>query len=349
MKNVMKAAVFEGIENLQIREVPKPGCDPDGVIVKVESCGLCGSDIRNFHAGLRHGVERQIMGHEIAGVVEETGPQTARLKTGDRVAVAPDVSCGTCYYCRRGWVNLCVNHRMVGTHWPGGFAQYLHLPGVVLERGMVHPMPRNLSFDHAALSEPLSSVLASQQNSGVGLGDTVLVIGDGPVGCMHLQVARARGASCVIMVGLMRLGVVKVFEPDHLIDAASQNPVDEVFKITGGLGADVAVIANPVAKTQEQGLESVRKRGTVILFGGVPKSDPMTTLNSNLIHYNEIRVVGAFSYPAVMHEKALQVLAERRITPEKYITRTVGLDGIVGAIKAAETGVELKVVVKPWQ
>ena len=345
----MKAAVFEGIENLQVREVPRPDCDPDGIVVKVEACGLCGSDIRNFHGGLRHGVEKQIMGHEIAGVVEETGPRAVRFKAGDRVAVAPDVSCGACYYCRRGWVNLCVDHRMVGTHWPGGFAQYVHLPGVVLERGMVHPMPADLSFDHAALSEPLSSVLASQQNSGVGLGDTILVIGDGPVGCMHLQVSRARGALTVIMVGLMRLGLVKAFEPDHLIDAASQNPVEEVRAITGGLGADVAVIANPVAETQEQGVEAVRKRGTVILFGGLPKSSPMTTLNSNLIHYNELRVVGAFSYPAVMHEKALRVLTERRVTPDKYITRTIGLDGIVDAIQAAEKGEELKVVVKPWQ
>jgi L-iditol 2-dehydrogenase len=344
----MKAAVFEGIENLQVRETPKPDCDPDGLVVKVEACGLCGSDIRNFHGGLRHGVEKQIMGHEIAGVVEETGPRITRFSAGDRVAIAPDVSCGACYYCKRGWVNLCVDHRMVGTHWPGGFAQYLHLPKAVLERGMVHRMPSDLSFDHAALSEPLSSVLASQQNAGIGLGDTVLVIGDGPVGCMHLQAARARGASSVILAGLMRLGFAGAFEPDHLIDAATQNPVEEVLKITGGLGADVAIIANPVAKTQEQGVESVRKRGTVILFGGLPKSSPMTTLNSNLIHYNEIVVVGAFSYPAVMHEKALQVLSERKVTAEKYITRLVGLEGIVDAIAAAEKGEELKVVVKPW-
>jgi len=348
MKRIMRAAVFEGIENIQVREVPKPGCDPDGVLVKVEACGLCGSDIRNYHAGLRHGVKSQIMGHEIAGVVEEAGPEVTRFQAGDRVAVAPDVSCGVCTYCKRGWVNLCVDHRMVGTHWPGGFAQYVHLPRVVLERGMVHAMPESLSFDHAALSEPASSVLASQENAGVGLGDTVLVIGDGPVGCMHLQVARARGASTVIMVGLTRLAIVPVFEPDRLIDAASRDPVQEVLAITGGIGADAAIIANPVARTQEQGVESVRKRGRVVLFGGVPKTDPMTSLNSNLIHYNELCVVGAFSYPAIMHEKALRIIDRGAITAERYITARVGLDGIVEAIGAAERGEELKVVVKPW-
>lgn len=348
MSDVMRAAVFEGVEDIRVREVPMPECDPDGVLLRVEACGLCGSDIRNYHSGLRHGVKSQIMGHEIAGVVQETGPEVTRFKAGERVAVAPDVSCGLCYYCRRGWVNLCVEHRMVGTHWPGGFAQYVHLPRVVLERGMVHPMPEALSYDQGALSEPVSSVLAAQERAGIGLGDTVLVIGDGPVGCMHLQAARARGARTVIMVGLTRLALASAFEPDALIDAASQDPVREVMNVTGGLGADAAIIANPVAGTQEQGVESVRKRGTVILFGGLPNTDPMTILNSNRIHYNELSVVGAFSYPAVMHEEALRVIAEGGITGERYITARVDLDGIEGAIGAAEKGEELKVVVKPW-
>jgi L-iditol 2-dehydrogenase len=345
----VRAAVFEGIERIAVKSLPDPKAGPDEVVVKVEACGLCGSDIRNFHGGLRGGVAAQVMGHEIAGSVVEAGPGADRFRVGDRVAVAPDVSCGTCFYCRRGWVNLCVDHRMVGTHWPGGFAEYLHLPKVVLERGMVHHMPEGLSFDHAALSEPASSVLAAQENAGVGLGDTVLVIGDGPVGCLHLEVARARGAARVIMVGLTRLEQVKPFRPDHLIDAARQDPVAEVKRITGGLGADVAIAATPVAKTQAQAVEAVRKRGRVVLFGGLPKSDPATTLNGNLIHYGEISVVGAFSYPAWVHQRALEVIASGRIDAAKYFTIAVGLDGIVDGIRAAEAGRALKVLVKPWQ
>ena len=344
----MKAAVFEGIETIRVRELPDPVCDPDGIVVRVEACGLCGSDIRNYHSGLRAGVKPQVMGHEIAGTVEQVGGLVTRFEPGDRVAVAPDVSCGVCYYCRRGLVNLCVDHRMIGTHWPGGFAHYIHLPAVILEHGMVHPMPEGLSFEHAALSEPASSVLAAQDNAGIGLGDTVLVIGDGPIGCMHVEVARARGASKVILAGLTRLAIAARFEPDHLIDAGSQDTVQEVLEVTGGLGADVAIIANPVARTQEQGVEAVRKRGRVVLFGGLPKSDPMTTLNSNLIHYNEISVVGAFSYPATMHETALRVIRDGRITAERYISRIVGLDGIADGIRGAEAGRDLKAVVNPW-
>jgi L-iditol 2-dehydrogenase len=345
----VKAAVFEGIERIVVRDLPEPRADAGSIVVKVEACGLCGSDIRNYHGGLRHGVTSQVMGHEIAGSVTEVGAGVERFKVGDRVAIAPDVSCGTCFYCTRGWVNLCVDHRMVGTHWPGGFAQYVHLPGVVLAHGMVHHVPDGLSFDHAALSEPASSVLAAQENAGVGLGDTVLVIGDGPIGCLHLEVARARGAAMVIMVGLARLAQVAPFHPDHLIDAAKQDPVEEVKRITGGLGADVAIAATPVAKTQAQAVEAVRKRGRVVLFGGLPKKDPMTTINGNLVHYGEISVTGAFSYPAWMHQRALQIIASGRIDAAKYFTMSVGLDGISAGIRAAEAGQSMKVLVKPWK
>jgi L-iditol 2-dehydrogenase len=344
----VKAAVFVDINNMQIREIPKPVCSPDGIILNVKYCGICGGDVRNYHNGLKDNVKNRVMGHEFTGIVEEVGPQVKRYKVGDKIAVAPDVSCGSCYYCKRGLVNLCLSHRMLGTHWDGGFAQFCHLPGEVLERGMVHHMPEGLSLKDGAMSEPSSSVIASQANANIGLGDTVLIIGDGPIGCIHIEVARARGASKIIMVGLTRLNIVKDFNPDYLIDAAKQNPVEEVLKITNGIGADVAICANPVSSTQEQAVEAVRKRGKVILFGGVPKSNPMTTLNSNIIHYNELVVMGAFSYPAIGHEMALKMISEKKINAEKYINKIVSLDNIVEGITAAEKGEALKAVVDPW-
>jgi L-iditol 2-dehydrogenase len=342
----VKAAVFEDLERITVKQVPDPDLDAGSIIVKVEACGLCGSDIRNFHSGLRSGIKGQIMGHEIAGAVVNVDKAVSRFSVGDRVAIAPDVSCGVCAYCRRGWVNLCVAHRMIGTHWPGGFAQLILLPAEVLAHGMVHRMPEGLSFDEAALSEPASSVLASQERAGVGRGDTVLIFGDGPIGCLHLEVARSRGAARIIVVGLGRLAQVKAFSPDFLIDAASQEPVVEVMKITGGSGADIAISATPLAETQAQAVDAVRKRGTVVLFGGLPKNNPMTAINANLIHYNEIMVMGSFSYPASMHEKALMVIREGRIDAKKYFTMTVPLEGIVDGIKAAEAGKTLKVLVR---
>ena len=344
----MKAAVFEGIENIVLREMEVPECEDDGILVKVEACGICGSDLRNYHTGLRDNIQNQIMGHEIAGRVIESGKKVKRFKEGDRVAIAPDVSCGECYYCKRGWVNLCVNHRMIGTHWPGGFAQYIYLSREILDHGIIHPIPENISYEEATLSEPASSVIASQGNSDISLGDTVVIIGDGPIGCLHLEVARARGASTIIMIGLTRLEIARTFQPDYLIDAASQNPVQEVLKITSDLGADVAIIANPVAETQEQGVEMVRKRGKIIIFGGVSKLNPMTTLNSNLIHYNELSIAGSFSYPPVAHEMALKLISEGKIEAKRFISKVISLEEINEGFSYAEQGKALKVIVKPW-
>lgn len=347
--NKMKAAVFEGLENIVIREVPVPACEEDGMLVKVEACGICGGDIRNFHNGLRAGVQKQIMGHEIAGIVEKTGAKVTRFKVGDRVALAPDVSCGECYYCKRGLVNLCVEHKMLGTHWPGGFAQYVYLPSDVLNRGFVELIPEGMSFEEAAMGEPASSVIACQEMVNISMGDTVVVFGDGPIGCVHIEVAKSRGASKVIMIGRRKLELAKQFEPAHMINSNVSDPVEEVLRITDGLGADVCICANANVDTQRQAVEMVRKRGVVVLFGGVPKSNPMTVLDSNKIHYNEITVTGSFSYPSTGLEKSLKYIKEGRISAKKYVTKMVTLDNVVEGIKSAKRGEALKVVIKPWE
>ena len=343
----MKAAVFEGPEKISVQEVDLAPCGDDDIVMKVYACGICGSDIRNYKTGLKGDIKSQIMGHEFTGTVTEVGKNVTHYKVGDHLAVAPDVSCGECWYCKRGLVNLCVSHRMVGTHWPGGFAEYVHLPKVVLDRGMVHHIPEGLSLEDAALSEPASSVIAAQENADVGLGDTVLIIGDGPIGCLHIDVARARGAAKVIMAGLMRLKEAERFKPDLLIDAGSQDTVAEVLKASDGLGADVAITANPVASTQAQAVKAVRKRGKVVLFGGLPKMAPETTLDGNLIHYGEITVMGAFSYPAYIHQKALATIKAGLIQPSMYFNMIVSLDDIVSGFTAAAAGKALKVLVKP--
>lgn len=345
----MKAAVFEGIENIVVKEIPVPKCDDDGILVKVESCGICGGDIRNYYNGLKDGITSQIMGHEISGVVVEAGKNVTRFKVGDVVATAPDVSCGECYYCRRGLVNLCMSHKMLGTHWPGGFAQYIHLPAVVLRRGFVEPVPAGMSFDHAAFAEKAAAVIACQEYNQVSLGDTVVIIGDGPVGCLHVEIARARGASKIIMVGLDKLAMAKEFRPDYLFsNTEPRKVIDEVLKITNGIGADIVISAVPSVQPQQQALEMVRKRGRVVIYGGVPRNNQMTTLNSNLIHYNEITVVGAFSYPATGLESALKYIHEGRISVDKYITKRIPLEKLVEGMMEIKQGKALNIMVKPW-
>jgi len=345
----MRAALFEKPGSIVVREGEDPRCGPDGMVVRVLACGICGSDVRNFRAGLRGGMLPQIMGHEIAGTVEEVGSGSRRFRPGDLVAVAPDVSCGDCHYCRLGLVNLCTSHRMIGTHWPGGFAQFRAIPAEAMARGIIHPIPSGVPRAHAALAEPLASVVACQEAVGIGPGMAVAVFGDGPAGCLHLQWARSRGASSVLLAGRRRLGLAATLGPDRLIDLRVEDPVAAIRDATDGLGADVAIVATPAAETQQSGVACVRRRGTVVLFGGLPRNDPFTRLDANAIHYGELRIVGSFSYPSAAHAEALRAIAERRITPEAYLSRTVGLEGSVEASGASERGEVLKVVVDPWR
>lgn len=349
MDGTMKAAVFKDIEQIEIEEHPIPACPEDGLLVKVAFCGICGGDVRNYRNGLKGGVKNQIMGHEIAGEIVEVGSKVTKFKVGERVAMAPDVSCGQCYYCKRGLVNLCESHKMLGAHYPGGFAQYIALPGEVLMRGFVEPIPNDMSFEHAAFAETVSAVIACQEFNRVSLGDTVLIIGDGPVGCLHIEVARARGASRIIMLGRGKIELARSFAPDYLISNRDpQKASDEVRKICGSIGPDIAICAVPFTDAQEQAVELVRKRGRVVIYGGVPKNNEMSCLNSNIIHYNELMVLGAFSYPSTGLADAINAIHSSKISADKYINAKVALHNVVKGMELMKSGEALKVMVDPW-
>lgn len=348
MKGTMKAAVFRGIENIVVEEIPIPECPEDGVLIKVHFCGICGGDIRNYSNGLRGGIQEQIMGHEISGEIVEVGGSAKKWRIGDRVALAPDVSCGKCWYCKRGLVNLCQNHKMLGTHFPGGYAQYISLPGEVIERGFIEKIPENISYREAAFAEPVSGVVACHKRIGTSAGDTVVIIGDGPIGCVHIEVAHAFGAKAVIL-GRRKLARTAQFKPDLAVD--NKNPeraVEEVLDITNGLGADYVIVATPNVEPQMQALKMVRKRGTVVIYGGAPKNACIAQLDSNLIHYNEITVTGSFSYPSNGLENALQMIGDKKVSAEKYLNATVSLYDIPEGIRKSKSGEAIKVLIDPW-
>ncbi len=350
MNAMMKAAVFKDVGRMEIEERPVPPCPEDGLLIKVHACGICGGDMRNFRNGLKGGVKNRVMGHEIAGEVAAQG-QAARAAfgPGSRVALAPDVSCGECWYCKRGLVNLCRSHKMLGTHYDGGFAQYIALPGEVLSRGFVEPVPEGMPYRHAAFAETVSAVVACQKRFGVTLGTRVVIIGDGPVGCLHTEIARAMGAGFVAIVGMDKLELARAFEPDALIkNDDPDSAVAEILRLTDGVGADIVILALPTARPQQQALEMARKRGTVVIYGGVPKAAEMSALNSNLIHYGEINVAGAFSYGSTGLADALDAIRAGHVRPERYIGATVSLENIVEGIELGERGEALKVMVDPW-
>jgi L-iditol 2-dehydrogenase len=346
----MKSAFLVGAQQIEIRDVPDPVAPADGLVLKSEACGVCGSDLRRWREGPPAGVNSLVQGHELAGTVLEVGQNVTRYAPGDRLAIAPDIHCGVCHYCRRGMYNLCDNLHMLGIMpaYPGGFAEKVVLPGELLTNGIVNRMPAGMSFAEGALAETLSSVLAAHDKAGTGLAHTVLIMGAGPIGCLHIAVAKARGAAAIVSEpSPERRAVAQRFGPETIIDPFNEDVVAVVRDLTHGLGADIVVCANPIAATQTQAVEAVRKAGRVILFGGLPKANPMTSLDSNKIHYGEIEVVGAFSYHPTAHELAVELLSRKIIPAEKLITHTLPLEQINQAFAMAASGEGLKVIVTP--
>ncbi len=344
----MKAAYLVAPMQFEVRSFPQPIIPADGLILKVEACGVCGSDLRRWKEGPIAGSEPLIAGHEFAGIVSAVGTHVTDYRVGERLAVAPDVHCGHCYYCEHGLYNLCDQLRLIGITpgYDGGLAEYTVLTREMLTNGIVHRMPAGMSFQHAALAEPCSSVLAAHAQAETSLQDTVVVMGAGPIGCLHIAVARARGARVILSEpSPIRREMARVFQPELIIDPAAQDVVALVKQATDGRGADVAVCANPVAATQTQAVELVRKRGKILLFGGLPKANPMTSLDGNRLHYGEIRVIGTFSYHPSFHALALESLQRGLLPADELITHTFSIDQIDAAFQTAAAGEALKVMV----
>ena len=346
-RGTVRAAYLIGPRELEIREVPAPAAPDDGLVLQVKACGVCGSDIRRWREGPASG-SVITPGHEVAGIVVEVGSRITQYAPGDSIAVAPDVHCGRCHYCQHGMYNLCDDLRFVGITpgYGGGFAEKLLLSHEILTNGVVHPMPEGLSFVDAALAEPCSSVLATHDKAGTSLDDVVVVIGAGPTGCLHVVVSQARGARVIVSQrSAIRREMARRFNPEAVVDPAAEDLEAVVRELTGGLGASMVICANPVAATQTQAVEIVRKGGRVVFFGGLPRADPMTTLDSNRIHYGEIEVVGAFSYHPSLHQLALDLLARKTIPADLLVTHTYPLDRVAEAFETAASGQGLKVVV----
>jgi len=344
----VKAAFLTAPRTLELREIADLTAPSDGLVLDVKACGICGSDLRRWKEGPPKGVAGMIPGHEAAGVVVETGKAQTGYAVGDHVAIAPDIHCGRCYYCQRGWYNLCDEIRFIGVTpgLPGALAQKLVLTGEILVNGIVHRMPEGMSFAEGGLAEPCCSVLACHERAGTGHGALVVVLGAGPIGCLHIIVAKARGASVVISEpSPIRRRLAERCGPDTVVDPTAEDLEARVRQMTSGVGADIVICANPIAETQTQAVQIVRKRGKVILFGGLPKANPMTTLDSNRIHYGEIEIVGSFSYHPTMHEQALDWIHRKVINADLLVTHTFGLNDVGKAFETAAAGEALKVMV----
>ena len=345
----MKAAVYEALDTITVRDIPKPECGPDSIIVQVKACAVCGSDIRIFHSGNNRVKPPQVIGHELSGIIHEVGANVQGFQPGDRIAMGADVPCGICPMCKAGNGNNCAINYAMGYQFPGGFQEYLLLNPTVVRYGPITKIPDHLSFEEAALAEPLACVLNAMELSDIRLGDTVVVMGAGPIGLMILAMAKKVGAAKTILVQRSRprlelaqsLGVADVY-----ICTNEEDGIARVLEETEGLGADVVLTANPSPQSQADAMVMAKNRGRVNLFGGLPADKANVTLNTNLIHYKELFVTGAHGSTPVQHEKAVKLIASGVIDMKQFISHTFPLDQIHEAFAMAEGHSGMRVVVK---
>lgn len=345
----MKAAVLEKLERMIVKEVEIPGVGKEEILVRVKSCAICGSDIRIYHQGNPRVKPPQIIGHEIAGEVVEVGEKIESFKAGDRVAIGADVPCGVCKFCRNGLGNNCLINYAIGYQFSGGFAEYILLNETTVKYGPLHKIPDNLSFDEASLAEPLACCLNGYELANLKVGDSVVIIGAGPIGLMLVELAKSMGASKIILSqrSKERLKIARKFSADLLISSLEENFVERVMQETEGEGTDVVMVACANPSAQEEALKIVGHRGRVNFFGGLPPGSAKIKINSNLIHYKECFVLGSHGSVPRQHKIALDLLSKGLIKGKDFITHHFGLDEIKEAFKVAEKHQGLKVIISP--
>jgi L-iditol 2-dehydrogenase len=235
----------------------------------------------------------------------------------------------------------------MGYHYDGGFAEYLIVPSKVLAVNGVNAIPTGVGYAEASVAEPLACVLNGQELAGVGAGDDVVVMGAGPIGCLHVRLARARGAARVFLVDVnaQRLAMAaELVRPDAAIDA---DPVEQVLKLTGGRGADVVITAAASGAAQEQAVRMAARQGRISFFGGLPKDDPVIALDSNLVHYRELTIVGANGSSPAHNAAALRLVAEGAVTVSDLITHRLPLPRVLDGIGLVSRGAAIKVTIEP--
>jgi L-iditol 2-dehydrogenase len=353
MSETMKAAFYLGPGQFEIRETPKPQAGSGEVVLKVDACTVCGTDIRIYKSGHAKITPPQITGHEICGVIEQVGKNVQGLSEGQRAIIVTEVGCGQCDFCRRGKQNLCyaVSQELnaVGYKFPGGFAEYMPMVEEAVTQGCVLPIPDSLSTEEACLVEPLSCVINGQEYLNIGIGDTVAVFGAGPIGSMHIALARAKGASRVFLIEPMaeRQRIAERFSPDAIINPMEGDPIQQVLDLTDGQGVSVAITACSVGSAQEQAVAMAAIQGRISFFGGLPKDKPTISLNSNTVHYKELSIHGAFASAGYQYAQALNLLVTGQIDGKKFITHHFPLDQVVEGIETSMRGEALKVAIVP--
>ena len=342
----MKAGVLKDVNEVRYMTVADPHLGAGDMLIKVKAATICGTDIRILRGRKTAGVRYpSILGHEFSGVVADTGGD-ARFTVGQAVCVCPQFGCGHCDFCMRGVENLCSNLTAMGYQLDGAFAEYVCIPAAAVRAGHVMAMPEGMSFETAALAEPLACVMNGQELAEVRMGDVVAILGAGPIGILHVKLARLAGARRIIVSepSELRRNAALAEGADIVLDPAAGDLAGQMRSATGGQGADVAILAVGVPALASQAVDLVRKRGRISLFAGFSRDDT-AVMDVNTIHYNELKVIGSFGLTRLQFTRALALIASGRLNLDALLTHRFGLSEIEQALRVAEQGAAIKVAI----
>lgn len=335
----MKAVIMEDGRAV-LKDLEVPALQDGDVLVEMRACGLCGTDIEKICG--HYTASQPILGHEPSGVVAES--MSPYIKKGSRVFAHHHVPCYDCYYCKRRSFTMCPYYRKTNLD-PGGFSEYFRVPNFNVSRGAILVLPSHVTFDEGSLIEPLATVVRAHSRIPLGEGDSVFISGAGPMGDLHLLMSKYRGAGKVIVsdISEYRLSFAERLGADHVVDARS-GVETEVVKLTEGRGADLAIVASGHPSAILSALRSVRKGGTVLLFG-VPFKGTILQYDISDLLNNEINIVTSNAAYEEETREALKLIAEGKIRVSEIITHKYSLEDFHHAVKEAKEGNVIKAVI----
>ncbi|KAA0700432.1 iditol 2-dehydrogenase [Neorhizobium sp. P12A] len=339
----MRAVRLEAVGQLFARDIEKPSPGPGQMLVRVEACGICGTD-RHLYLGEFPAAPPVTLGHEFSGIVAEIDEGVTDFRVGMRVTGDPNIACGRCSQCRRGRVNLCEKLQAIGIHRDGGFAEY-----VLLAQSQAVELPLDLDPLHGAFCEPLACCLHGVDLAEIKTGDSVVVLGGGVIGLLVVQLARLAGASRVVLVTrhpekralAERLGATATLDP------TGRDPIAAINGTSGLLpgGADVIIECAGVRETVEQSVRMARTGGTVVILGVMPQGTKIEIEPFDIL-FRELRIIGSFVNPFT-HARAADLIASGAIKVAPLISRTISLDEAPDAIGRPARSGEIRVLVLP--
>ena len=345
MSETMRAVVFHGPGDLRFESVPVPTPASGEVVLRIDAALTCGTDVKTLRRGHPVMIPRvpTVFGHEFAGTISAVGAGVKRLQEGDRLAVANSAPCGECELCLAGRPNLCEDLLFVN----GAYGEYIALPSRLVSRNVVR-LHRTTAARRAAFAEPLACAMLGIERARVQPGQTVVVFGHGPLGCLLAMVAAARKCR-VIVVGKAgwRFDRVRALGLAECVDATgSPDVVAELRTLTGGRGADVTIDATGRPEVWEQAMAAVGRGGSVVFFGGCAPGTSVQ-VNTHRAHYEELTLVGAFHHTPELIRQAIEALETGLVKPDGLVTHTLGLGDVPHALALMASGQALKVLIEP--